>query len=68
MDAEFPCIAEGFNDFGLTGERVVVAVFDVAVIEFDLSVTAIFYAIGRVHIDRLDLSRHAFALEQACHD
>lgn len=56
VDTEFPGVAEGFDLLGFAGEVVVFAVGDVAVVEFDLPIGAVFDAVGRIDVDALDLS------------
>jgi hypothetical protein len=67
MNAQFPGVAEGLDDFRLAGETGVIAILDVAVANADLPVGVVFDAVGRVDVDHLHLPLHAFPLQQAAH-
>lgn len=68
MDAEFPGVTERLDHFGFLGEVVVLAVFDIALVDERLKVGAVFDAIGRVNVNHLDLPRHALFFEKGVHD
>ena len=68
VDAIAPGIAEGAHLFRFAGDMVSLPILDIAAGGRPLEVGVELNAVGRVEVDRLDLSAQPFALSQARHN
>ncbi len=68
VNAEFPSIPERANLLGLGGQVGILAVGHFAPVDERLEVGAVAYAVGRVHVDHLDVPAETLLLDQAVHD
>ncbi len=68
VNADLPCVAESTNLLGLGRQICVPAVGHLAPVHERLEVGAVADAVGRVHVDQLDLPAETFFLDQAVHD